>query len=295
MAARFEGCEGERLLCEVIRRQPLFEGHSDVADQLARLASIEPYEPGAMIIEQDGTDTDIFFILSGSVTISPNRRDDAVRSAGNHVGEMATIDPIARRSADVRANEPTVIARVSEPDFSRVANAHPFIWRHLAREMADRLRQRVVKVPKRKANARVFVASSRESLNVATALQSTLSNAPVDLNIWTKGIFIAGMTNIEALEAELLKADFAVILLSPDDEVISRGITSEAPRDNLIFKLGLFVGALGRRRALMVHPHGIDLKIPTDLLGVNPIKYNATDMAALATELQEIFASQGPK
>jgi predicted nucleotide-binding protein len=215
-------------------RQTLVQGKEDIADLLATLAVIQPYDPGDVIIQQDGTDTDIFFILSGSVTVSPNRRDDTVRPAGTHVGEMATIDPAARRSATVRANEPTVVARVTEANFSRVANSHPFIWRYLAREMSDRLRQRVAKVPPRRPNARVFIASSREALNIAESLETALTGDPVDVKIWTEGIFVAGLTNIEALEAELLRADFAVLLLSPDDEVISRGVTSQAPRDNLI-------------------------------------------------------------
>ena len=103
------------------------------------------------------------------------------------------------------------------------------------------------------------------------------------------------MTNIEALEAQLPLADFAVLFLSPDDQVLSRGRTSIAPRDNLILELGLFAGTLGRRRALMVQPQGIDLRIPTDLLGVNPIKYEGTDMRSVASELRSIINTLGSK
>jgi predicted nucleotide-binding protein len=295
IAARFEGPEGARLLRDIIQRQPLTGGKPDIVEQLAYVAKIEPYETSEIIIQQDETDTDIYFILSGSVTVSPNGRPDTTRSAGTHVGEMATIDPSARRSAKVHANEPTVVARISEADFSKVANTHPFIWRYLARELADRLRQRVAKVPLRKQRSRVFLASSSEGLKTAEALQIALGEDPLDVTIWTKGIFTAGLTNIEALETELVRADFAVLLLSPDDKIISRGVASDAPRDNLILEVGLFAGALGRRRAIMVCPKDLQLKIPTDLLGVNPIMYTETDMVAVAAELRAIFEALGPK
>ncbi len=67
------------------------------------------------------------------------------------------------------------------------------------------------------------------------------------------------------------------ILLSffclPDDRVLSRWLFSRAPRDNLILELGLFVGAIRRRRAIMVRPSVPQLKIPTYLLRVIPIAY----------------------
>jgi CRP/FNR family transcriptional regulator, cyclic AMP receptor protein len=141
----------------------------------------------------------------------------------------------------------------------------------------------------------VFIASSSEGLKTAAALKAAFGDDHFEVKVWTDGIFTAGLTNVEALEAELLRADFAVLFLSPDDEVKSRGVISGAPRDNLILELGLFAGKLGRRRAIMVCPQGADLKLPTDFLGVNPIKYSATDMAAVDAELCVIFRSLGSK
>jgi len=296
LAARFTGLEGARLLRDVLLKQPLVEGKADIADQLASVAAIRSYEPNDVLILQDGTDTDIYFILSGSVVVSPNGRDDTIRPAGTHVGEMATIDPSARRSATVRAREPLVAAAVSESDFSRIAAVHPHIWRHLAREMADRLRQRVAKVTARKAISRVFIGSSSEALHLAKALQAALPGDSIEVKLWTDGIFAATLTNIEALEAELIRADFAILILSPDDEVVSRGASSPAPRDNLVAELGLFAGAIGRKRTIMVCPKGVDLKLPSDFLGVNPIKYSSPDdMSEVASQLQPILASLGPR
>ena len=53
---------------------------------------------------------------------------------------------------------------------------------------------------------------------------------------------------IESLEQVLRTVDFAALVLSPDDTVVSRGTTTDAPRDNIIFELGLFMGVLGHFR-----------------------------------------------
>jgi len=46
------------------------------------------------------------------------------------------------------------------------------------------------------------------------------------------------------------------------------------PRDNVIFELGLFMGALERKRAFVIAPRGKKLKIPTDILGTNFVMYS---------------------
>jgi CRP/FNR family transcriptional regulator, cyclic AMP receptor protein len=203
IATRFSSTEGSRLLRDLLLRQPLVEGKDDIAHELALVSMICPFETNDAIIVQGAADTDIFLILVGSVIVSPNGREDTIRSAGTHVGEMAAIDPAALRSATVRAREPSVLVRITEPDFSRVASAHPHIWRYLAREMADRLRQRVAKVPARKPISRVFIGSSSEGLSPAKVLQGVLPTDFLEVKLWTDDIFAASLTNIEALEAEL--------------------------------------------------------------------------------------------
>jgi CRP/FNR family transcriptional regulator, cyclic AMP receptor protein len=283
-------------LRDALRHQTISEGNAAVGDRLAAVAVVEPYEPGQVLIHQGGTDTDIFMILAGAVIVSPNGRDDTVRVAHNHVGEMATIDPTVRRSATVRASEPTVVARVREGDFSQIANDHPVVWRRLAMELAERLRRRASGVQIRKGTPRVFIASSFEALSTATQLQNELLSPDLEVKLWTDGmIFTPGSTNIEALEDELSRADFAVLLLSADDRVLSRWTWSKAPRDNLILELGLFIGAIGRHRAIMVYPRAARLKLPSDLLGVTPIKYLGSDMRSVAIELHRIAALLGSK
>ncbi len=41
-----------------------------------------------------------------------------------------------------------------------------------------------------------------------------------------------------------------------------------SPRDNVLFELGLFMGALGREHTFIVHCHDEQLDLPSDLAGV---------------------------
>ena len=71
-------------------------------------------------------------------------------------------------------------------------------------------------------------------------------------------------------------------MLGPDDEVVSRNEKSDAPRDNVIFELGLFIGALSHKRTFMIMPREYDIKIPTDLLGLTLLSYKSGDFSDLA-------------
>ena len=108
---------------------------------------------------------------------------------------------------------------------------------------------------------------------IAETINACLAKASVVVRLWTDGVFGASRFPIEDLAQQVSEADFAVLVLGPDDRVISREKESDAPRDNVVFELGLFMGNLGRQRTYLVVPRGHDIKIPTDLLGLTPIQY----------------------
>jgi predicted nucleotide-binding protein len=256
-------------------------------------------DAGDVVIKQGDADNDVYLVISGTIEVRIYGRLIGERAAGTHVGEMALIDPKARRSATVVAKEPCILAKISEPAFSKVADAHPKLWRALAMELGDRLRERTkfIRVPNDKPL--VFVGSSREALPVARALQATLQSSEVDVRVWTDGVFGASQFPLEDLEKQLALADFAVLVVADDDQVASRGMTKDAPRDNVVFELGLFMGGLSRSRTFMLAPRGMDLKIPTDLLGLTPLLYEkakpADDIARAADELRVIAMRRGPR
>ena len=113
----------------------------------------------------------------------------------------------------------------------------------------------------------LFVGSSSEGLDFARAVRADLV-ADAEVTIWNEGVFALGQTFIEALVNALPRFDFAVLVLTPDDFVVSRQSETLGPRDNVLFELGLFMGHLGRSRTFVLHPLAVDLKIPTDLAGV---------------------------
>jgi hypothetical protein len=121
---------------------------------------------------------------------------------------------------------------------------------------------------------RLFVGSASESLNVAYAVQEELDRA-LEVTVWTQGIFHPSRTTMESLTEQPKKFDAALFVFTPDDALILRGETKRAVRDNVIFELGLFVGALGRQQTFILLPRDVnELHLPSDLAGVTPLDYN---------------------
>ena len=275
MLERFQGDGGRERLVEALAGQTLVRGDNRIAERFASRVTVMAYPKGDELIRQGGADNTLYLILAGAVAIEINRRDLARRHAGEHVGEMSILDPGSPRSATVIAVEETIVAVISEAEFSRIAQEFPIVWRHLAAVLGDRLRQRTRYVRFRNEVPRVFIGSSRESLPIAVAVQEALPASQIVTKLWSEGVFGASRFPIDDLEREVAAADFGILVLGADDKVFSRGRDLEAPRDNVVFELGLVMGACGRKRAYLVVPRGTDVKIPTDLLGLTPVCYDA--------------------
>src|SRR5690606_34075659 len=69
--------------------------------------------------------------------------------------------------------------------------------------------------------------------------------------------------------------DFALLVLTPDDMLSTRGDTRPAARDNVLFELGLFMGKFGRFITFVVHPRGQDMHLPSDLAGITVATYES--------------------
>jgi CRP/FNR family cyclic AMP-dependent transcriptional regulator len=136
---QFLGSEGRRHLIRALTRQPLVRD-KDLAAVVARHSKLEAIPRGTSLIEQGALDTDLFLILEGAVSISVDGRIVASRTAGQHVGEMAVVDPLTPRSASVTVTADSVVARIAEPDFSALADRYPQLWRRIALELAKLLR-----------------------------------------------------------------------------------------------------------------------------------------------------------
>lgn len=119
---------------------------------------------------------------------------------------------------------------------------------------------------------RIFIGSSVEGLPVAEALQLGLDH-DAETTLWSQGVFGLSHGTLEDLVRASREFDFAVLVLTPDDLTIRRGTTGNSPRDNVIFELGLFMGALGRARTFIVYCRDTKPELPSDLAGVTPATY----------------------
>jgi len=124
----------------------------------------------------------------------------------------------------------------------------------------------------KKEKPKLFIASSVEGLDYARGVHTELERDCLP-TIWNQGIFQPSIGTLEQLEIELEKYDFAVIILTPDDNRLSRGVESCIPRDNLIAELGMFIGKIGRERVFYVISANHEISLPTDFLGITPLEY----------------------
>lgn len=123
---------------------------------------------------------------------------------------------------------------------------------------------------------KVFIGSSTEGKKVAQAFASALDTENT-VELWTDA-FVPGGTTLGTLIEQAAQADFAVVVLTPDDELVSRGEAFRVPRDNLVFEAGLFIGMVGPGRTLVAHPAAAPkLKLPSDLHGFTTATYTSED------------------
>ena len=139
----------------------------------------------------------------------------------------------------------------------------------------------------------LFLGSSIEGLNTAYAIQQAL-DYDAEPTVWSQGLFQPSQSVLFELVKSLSRFEFAVFVFSPDDTVKLRGTEFLAVRDNVIFELGLFMGALGPSRCFYLVPRSVGaLHLPSDLAGITPLTYNAARLdgnllAALGPACNEI-------
>ena len=135
----FQGRNGKHHLLEALRAQPLIQDE-DLAAQFAKRVRLEEIARGTTLISAGDGPSDFFLILGGEFDVIVGGRSIAKRSGGQHVGEMAMVEPYASRVATVVAIRDSLVARISEPEFTALANKSPRLWRRIARELAILLR-----------------------------------------------------------------------------------------------------------------------------------------------------------
>lgn len=133
----------------------------------------------------------------------------------------------------------------------------------------------------------VFIGSSSEGLPAANAIGKGLQ-PEAEVTIWDQGIFAPSAGTLDSLLKCMERFDFAVFVFTADDLVESMSRTSFAPRDNVVFELGMCFGRLGLRRTFAACQADEHIKTPSDLAGValprfDPKKSGGDIAVALST------------
>jgi hypothetical protein len=133
---------------------------------------------------------------------------------------------------------------------------------------------------------KLFIGSASESLPLVKLLKKGLETS-AHITVWSDravfkplDFYVDSLLNIPPL------FDFGAFLFEPDDIVASRGVLLEAPRDNVVFELGLFMSRLGLKRAFAVTPRG-RVKVLSDIAGLKLLEYDSPPEAdALRRKIQ---------
>ncbi|HEX8274205.1 MAG TPA: TIR domain-containing protein [Longimicrobiaceae bacterium] len=152
-----------------------------------------------------------------------------------------------------------------------------------------------------KKRASMFVGSSAEGLQIARAIQVGL-DYDCEVTLWNQGVFGLGEGTLETLVKLLDRFDFAILVLTPDDLIKSRGESTQAPRDNVLFELGLFMGGIGRDRTFVVHDRTAQLRLPSDLAGVTTATFAPRSdgnlvaaLGAVTSRIASVINQLGPR
>jgi predicted nucleotide-binding protein len=128
----------------------------------------------------------------------------------------------------------------------------------------------VFTIPSKSLPKRIFIGCSLEGHNEASIIQKLLAHY-ADTIIWSQGVFGLSRSTLETLVEKAGTFTHAILILTPDDMLIKRSDEVIAARDNVLFELGLFMGALGRTRTFIVAERSV--KLPTDLDGITTARF----------------------
>jgi hypothetical protein len=138
---------------------------------------------------------------------------------------------------------------------------------------------------------RIFLGSSGKQAKLLQALTRGLEDV-AHVEPWTTS-FNPGTTTLERLLELTREVDFAAFVFAHDDWTTNSPPTSDpsgsgqaSPRDNVVFEAGLFGAALGMRRTFILHVSGA--KLPSDLLGLTCVRYEATTAAEMRVVNQKL-------
>jgi CRP-like cAMP-binding protein len=124
----------------VLEEVPLFQGLSRRhLRRIAALARTRRYPAGASIVRTGDPGNAFYVVLDGKARVVPPNRRSVTLRRGDSFGEMSLLDG-APRSADVVADEETLVLWIGQAGFAKLLRREPAIAHALLRQLAGRLR-----------------------------------------------------------------------------------------------------------------------------------------------------------
>lgn len=246
-------------------------------DKILREGESKTFKMGELITSEGEDGGNVFFILKGCLDVFINNRKIATRKSKECVGEMSALDPTQRRCATLIAAEEVEIFELKSEVFNAIAQTNMEMLKNIAVALCDRLRERSKYCEAPNDNPRVFIGSSTEGLKIAKKVKKNLNlrftqqGKPIDIFVWNEDVFKLSESGLESLINESKRADFAILIFTPDDKIKTRDEKAKVARDNIIFELGLFMGSLGRERTYALVDDRV--RLPSDLNGITIVFY----------------------
>jgi CRP/FNR family cyclic AMP-dependent transcriptional regulator len=266
--------ERRKEILEGLKSARIVQGKGKIANDLLKAGRLEKHKKGHQLLVKGAFDRDVFFVLAGSLAADINGHRQNCREAGETIGELSTLSPDSRRSADVFVDDDTVLWRVPAGKFKEISFKHPeMLWR-LGKSIADRLGQRNRHYASQSSRPVVFIISSSEQLPIVNALSAALSEdaqvVPWNVSFWPSAY------PLEALQDWVERSDFAIAIATLDDVINTRRTEHGIVRDNVLFEIGLFMARLGRPRTLILVEKD-KFPLTSDLKGVTTLVYEVDD------------------
>jgi len=111
----------------------------------------------------------------------------------------------------------------------------------------------------------IFLGYCSSSQVTAAAIKRYLRSLGAEVLDWQTD-FIPGRTILDQIEQAAARSIGGIFLFTKDDDMIDHGQRdTAAPRDNVVFEAGYFIGLKGKRNVLIIREAGS--KMPADLGG----------------------------
>jgi predicted nucleotide-binding protein len=101
-------------------------------------------------------------------------------------------------------------------------------------------------------------------------------------------VSIAGISVTDRLSEMLARANFAVLVLTGEDEQADGSLNA---RLNVVYEAGLFLGKLGFRRAIVLLEEGCQES--SDIHGLGQIRFPKGNIAASFEEIRQVLEREG--